>query len=96
MKNIVIEDLDALPQLVSWLQSTQKETEKEFNDIINENTKQLISMIKTAILINGELIVFHANIFDGVYFFNITPQYLQKALGRNKNEKLPIKILNFK
>lgn len=96
MKNIVIEDLDALPQLVSWLQSTQKETEKEFNDIINENTKQLISMIKTAILINGELIVFHANIFDGVYFLNITPQYLQKALGRNENEKLPIKILTSK
>lgn len=96
MKNIVIEDLDALPQLVSWLQSTQKETENEFDDIINENTKQLISMIKTAILINGELIVFHANIFDGVYFLNITPQYLQKALGRNENEKLPIKILTSK
>lgn len=50
-------------------------------------------MLRTALLINSKIVLFQANVFDGLFFLSTGPDQIREALGIPSYQSLPIEIL---
>ena len=91
---IIIRDYDSTYQAKLWIESVEKD-QIEVNLFNKNNLKTQETMkaiLRTILLLAGELTFFYSEIFDGIFFLEWGPDEVAKTLGYSMNEKLPIKI----
>lgn len=91
---IIIRDYDSTYQAKLWIESVEKDQIEE--NFLNKNNlkvqETMKAILRTILLLAGELTFFYSEIFDGIFFLEWGPDEVAKTLGYSINDKLPIKI----